>query len=234
MASAARTPNLSLPQWTAGEKPERTDFNAAFLALDNDAMDRGWERLSGTWTYASITTVTVASGAAAIYRIGDYIRWKNGGVYRYGTLKTVADTVLTIFMNDNYLFSNAAITDIWISRAANPWGFPSYFDFTPTITCGAGVPTTVTVTQKYRVQNGTVFICGTFSVTNKGTATGYLGISLPYNANLPTVGICAESAASGISGSAITITTAVILQLYNNGTLWVNGYAGNYSLQYFI
>ena len=35
MASAARTPKLSLPQWTAAEKPERTDFNAAFLAIDN-------------------------------------------------------------------------------------------------------------------------------------------------------------------------------------------------------
>ena len=34
MSSAATTPNLQLPQWTAGEKPERPDFNAAFLAID--------------------------------------------------------------------------------------------------------------------------------------------------------------------------------------------------------
>ena len=35
MASAAKTPNLGLPQWVAGEKPERPDFNAALLAIDN-------------------------------------------------------------------------------------------------------------------------------------------------------------------------------------------------------
>ena len=34
MASANKTPNLNLPQWVGTEKPERTDFNAAFDAID--------------------------------------------------------------------------------------------------------------------------------------------------------------------------------------------------------
>lgn len=34
MASAATTPNLNLPQWVGTENPERTDFNAAFDAID--------------------------------------------------------------------------------------------------------------------------------------------------------------------------------------------------------
>ena len=34
MASASKTPNLNLPQWVGTEKPERTDFNAAFDAID--------------------------------------------------------------------------------------------------------------------------------------------------------------------------------------------------------
>ena len=37
MASASKTPNLNLPQWVGTEKPERTDFNAAFLAIDQAA-----------------------------------------------------------------------------------------------------------------------------------------------------------------------------------------------------
>lgn len=37
MASANKTPNLNLPQWVGTEKPERTDFNAAFLAIDQAA-----------------------------------------------------------------------------------------------------------------------------------------------------------------------------------------------------
>ena len=35
MASASKTPNLNLPQWLETEKPERTDFNAAFDAIDD-------------------------------------------------------------------------------------------------------------------------------------------------------------------------------------------------------
>ena len=34
MASAATTSNLGLPQWVGTEKPERTDFNTAFDAID--------------------------------------------------------------------------------------------------------------------------------------------------------------------------------------------------------
>ena len=34
MASASKTPNLNLPQWVGTEKPERTDFNAAFNEID--------------------------------------------------------------------------------------------------------------------------------------------------------------------------------------------------------
>ena len=34
MASASKTPKLNLPQWVGTEKPERTDFNAAFEAID--------------------------------------------------------------------------------------------------------------------------------------------------------------------------------------------------------
>ena len=37
MASASKTQNLNLPQWVGTEKPERTDFNAAFLAIDGAA-----------------------------------------------------------------------------------------------------------------------------------------------------------------------------------------------------
>lgn len=36
MASTNKTPNLNLPQWVGTEKPERTDFNAAFDAIDDE------------------------------------------------------------------------------------------------------------------------------------------------------------------------------------------------------
>ena len=39
MASASKTPNLNLPQWVGTEKPERTDFNAAFDAIDDHVAE---------------------------------------------------------------------------------------------------------------------------------------------------------------------------------------------------
>ena len=40
MASASKTPNLNLPQWVETEKPERTDFNTAFDAIDDEFARR--------------------------------------------------------------------------------------------------------------------------------------------------------------------------------------------------
>ena len=42
MASATKTPKLALPQWTASEKPERTDFNDAFDKIDDFAILDAW------------------------------------------------------------------------------------------------------------------------------------------------------------------------------------------------
>ena len=39
----------------------------------------GWINANEAWTYASPSTITVASGAASRYAIGDSIRWKQGG-----------------------------------------------------------------------------------------------------------------------------------------------------------
>ncbi len=36
MSYTNKTPNLNLPQWVGTEKPERTDFNAAFDAIDTE------------------------------------------------------------------------------------------------------------------------------------------------------------------------------------------------------
>ena len=62
MASASKTPSLNLPQWVGTEKPERTDFNAAFDAIDTTVASHLAETVSqeggvhglevevGTWT----------------------------------------------------------------------------------------------------------------------------------------------------------------------------------------
>ena len=65
MASAATTANLGLPQWVAAEKPERTDFNAAFLAIDTTLAEK-----SDLLTYVAPAT----SGALHLQRAGNTVQ----------------------------------------------------------------------------------------------------------------------------------------------------------------
>lgn len=78
MASASKTPNLNLPQWVGTEKPERTDFNAAFDAIDEfwkyiypvgclfettDSAFNPQTHFGGTWEQYGAGRVTVGYSA---------------------------------------------------------------------------------------------------------------------------------------------------------------------------
>lgn len=92
----------------------------------------GWVA-AGAWTYASATTITVASGAALIYGVGDKLRWKQGAGYKYAYIVTVADTLLTVTGGSDYTVATpTAITDNYYSKASTPLGFPQWFNYTPT------------------------------------------------------------------------------------------------------
>lgn len=89
----------------------------------------GWiEVPDGSWSYASATTITVPSGAASIYAVGDQIRLKQGGEYKYYSVIAVADTLLTVTGGSDYTVANAAITDAAFSKGGMV-GHPFWFDF---------------------------------------------------------------------------------------------------------
>lgn len=96
-------------------------------------ISTGWSEITDTWAYASATTITVPSGAASLYQKGDKLRLTQTTV-KYFYIVGVADTVLTVTGGSDYTVANAAITDIAISRASDPFGFPGYFSFTPVFT----------------------------------------------------------------------------------------------------
>jgi len=71
MASASKTPNLDLPQWLETEKPERTDFNAAFDAID-DLIETG--SFTPYFTIGNSTTgITHAYQQGYYYKIGKIV-----------------------------------------------------------------------------------------------------------------------------------------------------------------
>jgi len=92
----------------------------------------GWMLVADTWTYASATAVTVPSGAALLYAVGDKIRLKQGATYKYFYVTAVADTLLTVTGGSDFTVATpTAITDVYYSKVATPVGFPQWFNYAP-------------------------------------------------------------------------------------------------------
>jgi len=82
-----------------------------------------WKEVDDTWTYASATTITVPSGAASLYQVGDKIKITQT-TDKFFYISAVADTVLTVNGAGLYTVADAAITAKSYSRAHQPFGFP--------------------------------------------------------------------------------------------------------------
>jgi hypothetical protein len=125
----------------------------------------GWIPATGSCTYASASTITVPSGAASLYQKGDRIKWTQTTV-KYGVIVTVADTLLTIAVNTDYVVTNAAITLNYYSHSASPIGYPGWFAWTPTWT---GFSANPAITAKFSIIGNTICIV-IDNVTGNGTS----------------------------------------------------------------
>lgn len=137
--------NLKITDLTATTAPVNTDLieivqDVATTPVNKkitllDLVGTGWIGISGTFSYASATTINVSSGAASIYSVGDKLRFQNNdsGTYLYAYIVTVADTLLTVKGN---AVPNATLTDAYYSHQENPLGFPDTFAYTPAAIVG--------------------------------------------------------------------------------------------------
>ena len=134
----------------------------------------GWTTVSDSWTYASASTINVPSGAASTYAVGDRIKFTQTTV-KYGVIKTVADTLLTIIVNTDYALVNAAISSIYYSRLPAPVGYPTWFAYTPTY---LGYSANPTGSAYFSVVGRTCFV-DTGSLTAGTSNAATLAIGLP-------------------------------------------------------
>jgi hypothetical protein len=203
----------------------------------------GWTPISGTFTYASATTVNVSSGAASIYSPGDVIRFQNNdsGTYLYAYIVIVADTLLTL-RGDTV--PNATLTDSYYSHSATAVGFPGVFAYTPTgvsasnaalsgrysiygrrvrgdmlITFTGGI--TFTTMPTLPIAASASFLTGGLTQNNPvGTGgyfdngTGYFSLGL-----LPTIGVNGGLGVLGIYSQAGANMTATYPITWANGDL---------------
>jgi len=130
----------------------------------------GWTNPSQTWAYASSTTMTVPSGAASIYRVGDKWKLTANSVVLQGYIIAVADTQLTVVGD---ALTNHVFSDNYYSHS-NPVGFPDYFNVVPSMAVanfddGSGGQATVVkafITIVGRRLHGRISASGTKAGTN--------------------------------------------------------------------
>jgi hypothetical protein len=103
----------------------------------------GWIPTLESWSYASATTITVPSDATIKYNIGDKIRLRQGGSYKYFYIVGVSSTTLTVTGGSDYSVANAIITDNYFSRVVSPLDFPQWFNYDATYTGFSSDPTSV-------------------------------------------------------------------------------------------
>ncbi len=148
----------------------------------------GWIFANETWTYASAYTITVPSGAASKYKKGDKIKWTQTTV-KYGVILTVADTLLTIAVNTDYVVTNATISNNNYSHQNTPLGYPLYFNFLPTWGSTGTAPAigNGSITGLFTISGGICFMniimtCGSSTTYGTGVYKWSLAVNALSNA----------------------------------------------------
>lgn len=208
-----------------------TQLNAQVLA-SND----GWTSANESWAYASASTITVPSGAAAKYAKGDKIRLKQGAGYKYYSIIGVADTVLTVTGGSDFTVANDTITDNYYSHQENPLGFPTYFNFTSTISAATGSFTTETHTFRFKVIGTMVTAIITVVITDKGTASGRIGMTMPVTQNGYQYGGWGTENTNGTCNLSLAVAFDGLGKLginkYDGSTVIVNGLKPCFGITY--
>lgn len=155
----------------------------------------GWTAVSDSWSYASINTINVPSGADSIYAVGDIIKLTANGVVLYVYVVGVASTLLTVAGN---ALTNHAFSNIYYSKKDSPVGFPGYFSHS--ITAG-GFSSAPNLSSTYSISGRTLTMMVTRLADGVSNATTFT-IDLPVAAAEYAKGI-----AFGQDNSAYTFAT---------------------------
>ena len=157
--------------------------------------------------FASISTITNAAAGDNYVNIGRFAATLSAGAGYTWTVPTF--TAINLIQRP--IFETRLLT------------------YAPTITSQGGTPTTTSAVSKYKIIGSTCLISESITITNKGTATGTVKVTVPISC-VGTAGYVLtgqETFATGTSckGNFTDFGAGTLsCTLYSNGTLWVNTY----------
>ena len=94
----------------------------------NDALKTGWVPVTDIWTFKSVNQITTLVDVNFTFSVGDKIRFKQGGTYKYFYVIVIDNpTQLQLIGGSDYSISNSPITDVAYSKVSSPVGFPTKF-----------------------------------------------------------------------------------------------------------
>ena len=179
----------------------------------------GWVPVTGTWTYASATTIKVPSGAAAIYKVGQGLKLNNTDT-KYFYIVAVADTLLTITGGSDYTLDSDAISAIsYTNTPGTAIGFPVWFAWTPSSQTGwTDMPTGV---YRFSIAEKTLFFLIDLSDSTSNATTAVLALPVMPARRFNNVNGFAVD-----NGTTLTVATRWFVETNGNIYFYTNMSAG--------
>lgn len=116
---------------------DTNDLRAEVAALESYLLGcGGWVPVSSSWTYVSASSFSLAGDQSAVYSRGLRLCWTQTLV-KYGVVTGSAYsgatglTTVTLAVNNDYVFADAAVIAASVSWQAHPMGWPGWFNYTP-------------------------------------------------------------------------------------------------------
>lgn len=181
-----------------------------------------WVSTGATWTYASANSFTISGDQTAIYTPGTRIKATNNSTTFYGTVTissySSGTTTVTLVANSDYSLSNSAITQTYYSYAANPQGYPGWFNYSATWGGFSSNPTSVL--SRFSVVGNTAIVvisCGGGGTSNSTSTTVSLPVGAQQQVNVAGAIDVYDNGSHKNLGVASTNAGSTTLTLYTSG-----------------
>jgi hypothetical protein len=187
------------------------------IVFNNGLGLDGTYKQSGIAAYFSSVNATYSASYSLIQ--GNRCFDTGGGTQLYGYAEQ--STALTAMQITSNNFNDNTTAPVLLAvTSGNSYDLDYWFSYTPVITSTVGTITTSVCTGKYMRKGQSVFYEASCQITNNGTGSGALNITLPINSSnvavFTNIGNARAISGKSLIGTIIQLTNVVTVTDYNN------------------